>query len=256
MVSSFFFVFVTTIAFQATPPQAANGFHSVANPDTPRPDAPKTISPELRGDIMMAKKMYREAIDLYKQGPETAVLLNKTGIAYHQLQDMGSAKKYYERAIKLDRNYSEAINNLGTVFYAQKSYRRSVIEYKKALRVTPASASILSNLGMAYFARKNYDLASATFQRAYEIDPEVFEHRGTTGVLLQERSVEERAKFHYYLAKTYAKAGKNELALLYIRKALEEGFKDKDKFAKEEEFSVVREDPEFKKIMAMEQKTL
>ncbi len=256
MVSSVLVVFVTTLVFQTNPPQGASGFHPAANPDTTRTNPPTTVSPELRGDIMMAKKMYREAIDMYKQEPETAILLNKTGIAYHQLQEMASAKKYYERAIKLDRNYSEAINNLGTVFYAQKSYRRSIIQYKRALRVTPASASILSNLGMAYFARKNYDLASATFQQAYEIDPEVFEHRGTTGVLLQERSVEERAKFHYYLAKTYAKAGKNELALLYIRKALEEGFKEREKFTKDVEFTALREDPEFKKIMAMEQKTL
>ena len=121
MVSSVLIVFVTAIAFQAAPPQAANGFHPVANPDSTRTEAPKIISLELRGDIMMAKKMYREAIDMYKQGPETAILLNKTGIAYHQLQEMTSAKKYYERAIKLDRNYSEAINNLSTVFYAQKS---------------------------------------------------------------------------------------------------------------------------------------
>jgi hypothetical protein len=51
----------------------------------------------------------------------------------------------------------------------------------------------------------------------------VFEHRNSHGVLLQERSVEEKAKFHYYMAKTYAKAGMHDRALLYIRKALEEG---------------------------------
>jgi tetratricopeptide (TPR) repeat protein len=169
---------------------------------------------------------------------------------------MDHAKRYYERAVKLDRSYSEAINNLGTVFYAQKSYRRAIGQYRKALRVKPDSASILSNLGMAYFARKNYDLASATFQKAFELDPQVFEHRGTSGVLLEERSVEERAKFHYYLARTYAKAGKTELALLYIRKALEEGFKEREKFFKEAEFEPLRDDPEFKKIMAMEPRPL
>ncbi|MGD1094336.1 MAG: tetratricopeptide repeat protein [Bryobacteraceae bacterium] len=256
MLSSLLLFVVTTTAFQLSPPQAANGFHPSTADSPPTPQPPKPVSNELRGDIMMAKKMYREAIDTYKQSPETAVIANKIGIAYHQLTELDRAKKYYERAIKLERTYAEAINNLGTVFYAQKSYRRAIGEYRKALRVNPNAASILSNLGMAYFARKNYDLASATFQKAFELDPTVFEHRGTTGVLLEERSVEERAKFHYYLAKTYAKAGKNDLALLYIRKALEEGFKEREKFLKEAEFEPLRDDDEFKKIMAQEPKPL
>ena len=89
-----------------------------------------------------------------------------------------------------------------------------------------------------------------------ELDPDVFEHRSTTGILLQERSVEERAKFHYYLAKTYAKSGRKDLALVYIRKALEEGFKEREKFKEEPEFVGLREDPEFKQIMGLEQKVL
>ena len=37
------------------------------------------------------------------------------------------ARKHYERAIKLDPKYSEAINNLGTVYYARRTIvKRSV----------------------------------------------------------------------------------------------------------------------------------
>jgi len=95
-----------------------------------------------------------------------------------------------------------------------------------------------------------------TYEQALKLDPEVFEHRSTQGVLLQERSVEERAKFHYYLAKTYAKAGAVERALIYIRKAIEEGFKEKKKFEEDPEFSELRELPEFKQLMAMEARVL
>ena len=109
--------------------------------------------------------------------------------------------------------FAEAINNLGTIYFAKKSYRRAIEQYKKALRLHPDSSSMLSNLGTAYFARKNYDLAFELYQKALELDADVFERRSSTGVLLQDRSVEERAKFHYYLAKTYAKAGKNDLAI-------------------------------------------
>src|SRR5580698_9793499 len=100
---------------------------------TEPPPAP-AITPEIRCDILMARKMYRDAVDCYKAGSDgSAVMANKTGIAYHQLADMDNARKYYERAIKLMPKYAEAINNLGTVYYAKKSYRRAISEYRKAL---------------------------------------------------------------------------------------------------------------------------
>src|SRR6266849_6481138 len=192
------------LGLQAQPQDAASGFRPSAPPDVPKTAQPaKPLSPEMRGDIFMARKMYREAAEMYKQEPESPVIANKIGISYHQMQDLNMARKYYDRAIKLDPNYSEAVNNLGTVYYAQKSYRRAIAQYKKALHIKPDSASMISNLGTAYFARKNYDLAQEMYQKALELDPEVFERRSTQGTLLQERSVEERAKMHYTLAKAY-----------------------------------------------------
>jgi len=221
--------------------------------------APKPeITPEMRGDIYMARKMYREAIEVYRPAAvKSALLSNKTGIAYHQLLDLPNAKKYYEKAIKLDPKYAEAINNLGAVYYAVKSYRRAVEQYKRALRYSPESASIYSNLGTAYFARKQYPEASVAYEKALALDPDVFEKRSSgAGTVLQERSIEERAKFHYYIAKTYAKSGSIELALQYIRKALEEGFKEREKFTKDPEFASLQENLEFKQILAMEHRTL
>jgi tetratricopeptide (TPR) repeat protein len=253
MVSSF--LFVTSLFFQDPAFQTANGF--LNNTPAKPPDPPKNITVETRGDILMARKMYREALEMYKTGPaDSAVLANKIGIAYHQLLDLDSARKSYERALKLRPDYAEAINNLGTVYYAKKSYRRSITQYKKALRINPDSASILSNLGTSYFARKNYNLAFETYQEALKLDPEVFEHRSAMGILLQERSVDERAKFHYYLARTYAKAGDTEHALIYVRKSLEEGFKERDKFNHDPEFASLRENDEFKQILLAEHKVL
>jgi len=228
-----------------------------AIPAAPSPPAPKTISPEMRGDIAMARKMYREAIEFYKQAkPPTAVILNKLGIAHHQMMDLNGAKRYYEQSLKKNKQYPEAINNLGTVAYAQKSYRRAIGHYNRALKYAPNSASIYSNLGTAWFARKQYDKAFEAYQKALEIDPEVFEHRSTSGVLLQERTVEERAKFHFYLAKTYAAAGVFDRALLYIRKALEEGFKDKQKLVEDPAFASMKEMPEFQELLALNPRVL
>jgi tetratricopeptide (TPR) repeat protein len=237
--------------------QFAETRQETRTPGIPPVDTRQVITPEMRADIMMARKMFREAIDMYKQAPaDSAIVQNKIGIAYHQLVEMGSAKKYYEKASRMKPDYAEAINNLGTVHYAQKSYRKAIAYYKRALKYSPDSASIHSNLGTAYFARKNYEQALEEYQVAMKLDPLVFEHRGSHGVLLQERSVEERAKFHFYLAKTYAKMGDQDRALLYLRKALEEGFREKKRVLEEPDFALIRETPEFKQMLAMEQKVL
>jgi tetratricopeptide (TPR) repeat protein len=237
--------------------QAFNDTRSKVSAIPPSAGDPRALSPEMRGDIFMARKMYREAIEAYSQGQQDSpVLINKIGIAHHQMLDLAGARKYYERAIKLDKNYSEAINNLGTVHYAKRSYRRAVGQYKKALKLAPNSASIHSNLGTAHFARRKYSDAAESYEKALSLDPDVFEHRNSHGVLLQERTVQERAKFHFYLSKTYAKAGAIERALLYMRKALEEGFREKDKFREEPEFAKLQELPEFQQLLAMEPRVL
>ena len=216
-----------------------------------------TLSPENRADILMARKMYREAIDIYSLVPETsAARWNKIGIAYHQLMDFKAAKKNYEKAVRLDPQYGEAINNLGTVYYTEKSYHRAIREYKKALRVLPQSASIYSNLGSAYFARHDWKKASDSYEKALSLDPAVFEHHSSFGAMLQEHSVSERAKFHYYLAKTYAKAGMNELALQYLRKCLEEGFGERKRLMQDPEFVTLRTQDAFQQIVKSEPRVL
>jgi tetratricopeptide (TPR) repeat protein len=250
----------------------ATGAFAQENPLVPperRVDVPKAASaesvkpnltPETRGDIYMARKMYREAIDTFREGSaKDPVLLNKIGIAYHQMMQLDQARKSYEQALKLKPNYVEAMNNLGTIYYTKKSYRRAISWYNKALKTAPQdskSASIYMNLGTAQFARKQYEKATESYQTAMQIDPDVFERHGNVGVILEERSVEEKAKYHFYLAKLYAKGGRNDLAMQYLRKSLEEGFKERKKIEEEADFAALRDLPEFKELLAKEQRVL
>jgi tetratricopeptide (TPR) repeat protein len=209
----------------------------------------------------MARKMYREAIDAYKDGihgntPANAILWDKMGIAYHQLGDLRAALKSYEKAIKLDKKYADAINNVGTVYYAEKKYGTAISRYKRALQYAPDSASIWSNLGTAYYARAKYDLMTQAYTKALQLDPEVFEKHGAVGTQMQDRGVTDKARYHFEMAKLYAGTGKNELALQYLRKALEEGYKDKDKLPQLKEFAGLRDTQEFKELMTLDPRVL
>jgi tetratricopeptide (TPR) repeat protein len=215
------------------------------------------LTPEQRGDLYMARKMYREAIDTYRAAAgNSPVIWDKIGVAWHQLGDLRAAKKAYEHSIKLDKKYADAINNVGTVFYAEKKYRSAISRYKRAIELAPDSASMWSNLGTAWYARGKYDLMSEAYTKALQLDPEVFEKNNTLGTRMMDRGVADKARYHFEMARLYASTGKNELALQYLRKALEEGFKEKEKVQQAREFTNLRETQEFKDLMALEPRVL
>jgi tetratricopeptide (TPR) repeat protein len=217
----------------------------------------RQLPPEELGDVLMARKRYREALEQYQRCDQaSAVIANKTGIAYHQLLDLAGAAKQYKLATHLDRHYSEAFNNLGTIYYSQKSYRRAIHLYKTALRLAPNSATAYSNLGSAYFSTHHFQDAMMAYEKALDLDPDVFLYSSVSGVLLQEQSVEDKARFHYYMARIYAQKGMNDQALQFIRKALEEGFSEPQKFREEAEFARLQGNPQFEELLKREPREL
>jgi tetratricopeptide (TPR) repeat protein len=250
---------LTPAAFAQTGSALLDGSRTATNAP-PQTVERQPLTPEMRGDIDLARKMYREAIDAFREGPpKDPILHNKIGIAYHQLLQLDRARKEYEVAVKLKPDYEEAINNIGTIYYAQKSYRRATSWFARAVKLAPddpKTAAVYVNLGSAWFSRKNYERAQENFQTAVRLDPEVFERHGNYGVMMQERNVEERAKFHFYMARMYAKSGRNELAIQYLRKALEEGFHERQKLTDTPEFTPLRELPEFQALLKLDPRVL
>jgi hypothetical protein len=121
-----------------------------------------------------AQKAYLDSIDYYRvaiKKSDSAVLHNKVGICLLLLRRDSEAKKEFQHSIRLDKNYSEAYNNLGALYYNSKQYGPAVKEYKKAIKLNQESASFHSNLGTAYFSEKDFDGATREYLRAMQIDP-------------------------------------------------------------------------------------
>jgi tetratricopeptide (TPR) repeat protein len=213
------------------------------------------VSPEELGDIYMARKDYKEAAAAYKtltqKSPNNATYLNKLGMAYQQLEYLGAASKSYEHAIKADPKFVEAWNNLGTVYYARKKFGKAIHTYQKAIAIRPDMAVLYSNLGYAYFSDKKYDESIAAFRKVLEIDPEYFERAGSRSApVLQNRSVENRGRFYFMLAKSFAQTNNVERCLHYLRKAREEGFKELGTIKTDPAFSAVISDPGIQEFLA------
>lgn len=233
---------------------------NTANPSAqaPAPPAAKpasNLSDEQQADLFMARKEYKEAAVAYKQlagrNPRNAAYMNKLGIAYHQMVMLGPAMKCYERAVKVDPTYADAINNIGTVWFQRKKYGKAIKAYQKALGVRPEMAVLYSNLGYAYFADLKYEEAIAAFRHALAIDPELFEHASSRNAsLLQDRSVADRGRFYFLLAKSFAQAGNPERCVHYLRKSRDEGYTSFSSVKTDPAFSAVLSNPEVQDLLA------
>lgn len=222
--------------------------------DPPAPDA-SVADLDTRGDQLRTQKLYLDAMDYYRaalaKAPHSAALLNKIGITELMMQRYGEAKKSFEQSTKADRKFADAFNNLGVVYYEQKKYGAAVKQYKKAIAIDNTSASFYSNLGAALFSKKEFEPAVLAYQKAVEIDPDVFERTSRGGVQAQLPSPEDRARYDYTVAKLYAKMGFSDRSLEYLRKAMEEGYKDFKNVYKDAEFAELRKDKRFAELMAL-----
>ena len=120
----------------------ANSFRAAANvPSPPRAvNSPTNITPELRGDIYMARKMYREAIDMYREcPPDSAVIANKIGIAYHQMMQLDIAGKYFLATRSTTRNLE--LGNREMMQTTVMTYCGWVLDRGRHDFVTPATAT-------------------------------------------------------------------------------------------------------------------
>ena len=246
-------------ALLVLPLQAQNSEQlEVGPPPLHRADPPASgASPEeleRRGDELRTDKNYLDAVDYYqaalKGAPGNASVFNKIGICQLMMQRYKEAKKSFEHAIRADRKHSDAYNNLGVIYYQAHNYNGAIKHYEKAISLKNDAASYYSNMGAAYFGKKQFDKAIQSYSKAMELDPDIFERTSHAGVLAQLPSPEDRAHYDYVLAKLYAKMGVADRSLHYLRKAMEDGYKDIKNVYKDNEFAALRKDPRFAELMA------
>ncbi len=237
---------------------------------------------EMHADILMARKEYAAAIDVYlsiaqerklpaeehksffarlfggSDEPKAdaagrhrdAVLLNKLGVAYQELGGNDAAESYYKRAEAADKTFATPVNNLGTLEYGLHHYSKSVNYYKRALRMGASEATVYSNLGYAYYSSKKYNLAMESFDKALAIDPTIFDnHSGGGGSIMQQRSAPDPGTLNFFLAKAYARLGDAEHAAHYLKLARDYGYKDMLSVSKDKDFAAVIEDPRVQNVL-------
>ena len=122
------------------------------------------------GDYSSAIENFMKAENIRKDDPK---LYNAMGLAYMGKGLLKEAESYFEKALKLNPDYSEARNNLGVVLYQMRRYDEAIREFERVLSdvlyKTPQQAYL--NLGLVYFAKGEMRRALFYFKKAISIDP-------------------------------------------------------------------------------------
>jgi Tfp pilus assembly protein PilF len=201
------------------------------------------------GDSLALHQRYQAAIAAYLKAPQSAAVWNKMGIAYQMMFNVREAMHCYRESLKLDPHNAQVINNLATIYDSQKEFSSAEHLYHRALKINPDSALIYKNLGTNLLAQHKYGRGWDAYQHAVAIDPQIFEDHGTPQVQ-NPSSIADRGAMNYYMALGCVRIGQTDCALQYLRRALDEGFTNPKKVASDVAFASLRDNPDFKQLLA------
>jgi tetratricopeptide (TPR) repeat protein len=164
------------------------------------------------------------------------------------LKEGRQARKNFQQALKIDPQFTSAINNLGAVALMDKKYKSAVGYFKQALARDELVAATHVNLAEAWLGLKEVDRATTEYMRALELDPDVFSNdQGGSHLLLS--SPAQHARIDYLVAKSYMKRGNLDGALDYLDRAKKLHYPDLNKVYSDPDFAALWQDPRLAKIV-------
>ncbi len=167
----------------------------------------------MQGADKYKKKKYKEALNLF----EKAIICDGSNGTYYgfkancyfYLKDYTKAITGYSKTIMIDPLETVAYKYRGLSYYKLNNYDYAYKDFTVYLKTVEDSIIYLAR-GVISFKNEKYNNALSDFQKASELDhnnPQCFKNRGDT----------------------YAKLGNNDLAIRDWEKAIELGYKDRQK---------------------------
>jgi len=120
-------------------------------------------------------------LDTVEKWPVNARANNNLGTALQQAGRSDEAMRYFEQAIRIKPDYSDAYNNLGNIFLAQDRLEEAFGQYKQALRIQPKHAEAHNNLGIVLERTGHIEEAIRQFEESIRIRPETAEVHNNLG---------------------------------------------------------------------------
>ena len=113
-------------------------------------------------------------IEASKLDPENANMHNELGLAYRNLRAYPKSLMHFKKALFLKPDFSEAYNNLGTLYILMREWDLAIESFQIAINnilyKTPYFA--YNNMGLVYYNKGDYQKAIENFKAAIQLFPE------------------------------------------------------------------------------------
>ncbi|MFN8244721.1 MAG: tetratricopeptide repeat protein [Ferruginibacter sp.] len=187
----------------------------------------ETIYPDFWGYLQANSSgkpyVYKSAQEYYRMAFDYEKISSTSGDQLY----LEKAIDYYNKALRINHKYTEALINLGLIYYErEKNYEEALRLFTAATKIKPKDADTWYNRGTCYLDNKEYDKAIADFKRALNID------RADLSSLNNLAFTYQNKKMYTEAIATYKKALKidNEDADLWF--GLGEVYQEKQNYAK------------------------
>jgi tetratricopeptide (TPR) repeat protein len=184
------------------------------------------------GQLQSAEQICLSILAQYPQFPDAVHLL---GVIAYVSGNLSDSVTYFEQAIKLSSDYTDAHINLGNALLMLNQIDKAIVSFKKAIRINPELADAWFNMGNAHLKIEQYEKAIDDYKRTIKINPNYADAYNNLGNVLQiidrndealeyfQRAVEINPNFfeaYNNLGNSYKKLNKHDLALNNYKQAI------------------------------------
>jgi tetratricopeptide (TPR) repeat protein len=141
---------------------------STANPEAAKPLVEAGNAKSQQSNYKGAIDDYSNALSIDNRNPTT--YFNR-GTAYHRIGDLDKAESDLDKAIDLNPNLAEALNNRSHVRFDKRQYDQALNDADRAIALNPSLAEAYLNRGNVVFIKKDLKGATEAFNKAISLKP-------------------------------------------------------------------------------------
>ena len=143
----------------------------------------RALSYHRKGQFIEAEKYYEEALKLQKNN---SIALHYLGVIRHQQGKNIEAEELINRALSITPDDIMAMSNLGVTYSALNKFEEAEKLFSEVLLKQPKNFQVLANRGNAYQSLKQFEKAIADYRRALKLNPRLYEAARNLGQCLQD----------------------------------------------------------------------
>jgi serine/threonine protein kinase/Tfp pilus assembly protein PilF len=106
------------------------------------------------------------------------------GIYFYFNDNFGEAIECFNRALELDPNYGEAINQIAYSYVDLENYNKAIEYFERYAEVSPGDPNPYDSMGEVYFIMGRLDESITEYKKALEVDEDFFHASHHIGYIL------------------------------------------------------------------------